>query len=90
MSQFPLVTDVVALPDMRLLVTFENGERRSYDCSKLLDRGAFTPLRDEAFFRGVQPDPHGFGVLWSDEVDLAEAELWLNGSSDLERTDGAP
>ena len=62
-----------------LLVVFRNGAQRIYDCTPLLDVDAFRPLRDLAFFRSVRPDPHGYGVIWNDEIDLAESEIWLNG-----------
>jgi hypothetical protein len=44
-----------------------------------LELPAFRVLKDEAFFRNVRPDDHGYGVVWSDDVDLAESELWLKG-----------
>ncbi len=62
-----------------MLVTFENGAVRLYDCRPLLAEAVFRPLADDAFFQHVRPDPHGYAVLWSDEIDLAESELWLNG-----------
>ena len=81
MDSWPRVRQVQPLAGRRLRVAFDNGQERIYDCEPLLDRPAFSLLRDPAFFRAVHPDPHGYGVLWSDEVDLAESELWLNGSS---------
>jgi uncharacterized protein DUF2442 len=73
------VRAVRPLPDKKLLVTFATSETRIYDCKPLLSDEAFRPLADEALFRQVRPDPHGYGVIWSDEIDLAESELWING-----------
>lgn len=80
MRSWPRVTQVEALARRRLRVVFADGQQRIYDCEPLLDRPAFSALRDPAFFAAVQPDPHGYGVVWDDTVDLAESELWLNGS----------
>jgi hypothetical protein len=80
MTKYPRVTSVQPLPAKRLRVTFENGEVKLYDCTPLLDELAFQPLRDEAFFRHVSPDRHGYAVIWNDAVDLAESELWLHGT----------
>lgn len=79
MKAYPRVKSVHALPSKRLRVTFENNEVRVYDCTPLLQEPPFRSLQDDAFFRKVYADPHGYGVAWSDEVDLAESELWLNG-----------
>jgi hypothetical protein len=84
MSSFPRVIRVQPLPRLRLRVAFDNGDTRLYDCAPLLDRAAFAPLRTDALFRAVQPDPHGYGVIWNDDIDLAESELWLNGAIDAE------
>lgn len=79
MNGFPRVKDVTPLEGRKLLVSFDNGERRVYDCAHLLGRPAFQDLRSDAFFGAVRPDPHGFGIVWNDDVDLAESELWLGG-----------
>ena len=76
---YPRVQSVRPLRGRKLLVTFSTGEARIYDCEPLLREEAFQPLADEAVFRQVRPDPHGYAVIWSDEIDLAESEIWLNG-----------
>jgi hypothetical protein len=43
-------------------------------------------LADEGFFRNVRADPHGFGIVWNDQVDLSESELWINGTAETEVT----
>jgi hypothetical protein len=79
MQTYPRVKAVTPLPDKKLWVSFRNGQARIYNCEPLLLEPAFHMLQNEAFFGAVQADPHGYGVIWSDEVDLSEAELWLNG-----------
>jgi hypothetical protein len=80
MYSYPKVKTVAVLSGRRLLVTFDNNETRTYDCAPLLADPAFRELANEAFFNFVRPDPHGYGVIWSDDVDLSESELWLNGT----------
>jgi hypothetical protein len=81
MESHPRVDAVQPLPGRRLRVHFSNGHSSVYDCSSLLADPAFRQLAEEAFFRNVRADPHGFGVVWSDEVDLSESELWLHGTA---------
>ena len=76
---FPRIKTVEALPDYHLLVTFRNGEKRVYDFRPKLTLETFRMLRNEAFFCAVKTDPHGYGIIWNDDLDLAESELWLNG-----------
>jgi len=54
----------------------------------LLKEEAFKPLLDNALFQSVKADKYGYGVIWSDEIDLSESELWKNGLP-AEQNDGA-
>lgn len=75
----PRVKAVQPLDDYRLHVTFENGVRRVYDCTPLLDKPVFAPLANRWLFRAVKVDQGGYGISWNDNIDLAEAELWIHG-----------
>ncbi len=80
MAQFyPKVLAVEVMSDYILRVTFADGSVKRYDCAPLLEQPAFRLLRDRAFFRAVHADRHGYGVVWNDDLDLAESELWLHG-----------
>jgi hypothetical protein len=52
---------------------------RLYDCQPLLAGGVFARLADEALFQQARVAAHGYGVVWDEELDLAESELWING-----------
>jgi len=78
--EIPRIETVTPIRGKRLLVFFKNGERRTYDCEPLLFRPQFRLLANPAFFRVVRVDVGGYGVSWSDEIDLSEYELWTNGT----------
>jgi len=78
---WPRVKSVRPLSGKKLLVEFDNGVSKTYDCSPLLELEVFRPLSDEALFRSVRADEHGYAVIWNDALDLAESELWLNGKA---------
>jgi hypothetical protein len=84
-NHFPKVKTVTPLAGKRLLVGFDNDIAKVYDCTPLLEREAFKPLQNETLFRQVHADPHGYAVIWNDDIDLAEAELWLRGVPAAER-----
>jgi hypothetical protein len=75
----PRIKAVTPLEGKRLLVTFVNGIQKIYDCQRILNLDRFQLLRHDAFFKAVTVDPGGYGVSWSDEMDLSEYELWNNG-----------
>ena len=78
---FPKVEAVTPLPNKKLLVRFVGGEDKVYDCRPLVDQEPFSPLTNESFFRQVKVDVGGYGISWTDSIDLSESELWLNGKT---------
>ncbi|MBF0549911.1 MAG: DUF2442 domain-containing protein [Deltaproteobacteria bacterium] len=82
MEEYPKVKSVEVLSGHRLKIVFVNGAVRYYDCNPLLEQPAFHVLKDEGFFRNVHPDAHGYGIVWNDNLDLAESELWVNGATE--------
>jgi hypothetical protein len=91
-EHYPRIESVLPLGGRRLLVAFTNGVTKVYDCTPLLAYEPFKPLAGDALFRCVKADPHGYGVVWNDNIDLAEAELWENGreTEQAHATDAAP
>jgi hypothetical protein len=77
----PKIEAITALADKKLLVRFVGGQRKLYDCAPLIDREPFSALDNESFFRRAKVDVGGYGISWSDDVDLSESELWLNGKA---------
>jgi hypothetical protein len=75
----PKIISVNPIKNKQLLVTFENGETRIYDCKPLLGKEMFRVLENEVFFKSVKVDSGGYGISWSDDIDLSEYEIWANG-----------
>ncbi len=62
------VKDVKPLKDYKLLLDFENGERKIFDISPYLEIGAFKTLRDEKLFNSVKVS---FDTIeWDNHLDL--------------------
>lgn len=74
----PKIQSVKPLENKRLLVKFENGIEKIYDCNQLLHLDAFQLLKNDAFFKSVKVDSGGYGISWDDDMDLSEYELWVN------------
>ncbi|TVQ96390.1 MAG: DUF2442 domain-containing protein [Spirochaetaceae bacterium] len=84
-SGYPKIRSVEPRPGKALRVTFDNGVRKEYDCTPLIQHESFRPLQDDAVFRCAHADPYGYGVVWNEEIDLAESEIWLHGRN-IEQT----
>ena len=74
----PKILSVQALENKKLLVKFDNGVERIYDCTPLLSLDMFELLKNDAFFKAVKVDAGGYGISWNDDADLSEYELWTN------------
>jgi hypothetical protein len=81
MEQIPRIKTVDIIGTFQLLVHFDNGEQRIYDCRPLLNRPQFHLLENQAFSRSVRVDPGGYGISWNDDIDISEYELWINGKA---------
>jgi hypothetical protein len=60
-------------------MAFVNGQTRLYDFTTKSGLPATELLRDEALFKTAHVDVGGYGIVWNDDLDIAESELWLNG-----------
>lgn len=80
---YPKITYVKPLKDMKLEVHFDNDEFKLYDCTPLLKKNLFKPLKNKILFKQVQVDSGGYGIIWNNNIDLAESELYLNGKKKI-------
>ncbi len=75
----PKVLSVQPLENKKLLIKFNNGVEKIYDCRPLIEKfEPFKALENEVFFKQVRVDGGGYGISWNDKVDLSEYELWTN------------
>jgi hypothetical protein len=66
------------MPNYRLKVQFANDETREFDVSPFLDKGVFSELKDEGYFKKVRV---AFGAVeWPNEQDFSKDTLYLLGT----------
>ena len=75
------VTEAQTLDGYRLALTFNDGQRRIFDCLPIIEQyKIFAPLRDEAIFHAFALD--GWTVTWLDgTVDIAPEHLYEMGQA---------
>lgn len=71
------VVAVTPLPDFKLSITFENGDRRLFDMVPYLDKGVFQLLQDESLFQQAHVDLGT--VCWPGNIDIAPETLHAKG-----------
>jgi len=67
--------NVFALDDMMLLITFNNGEKRLFDATVLLEYPAFIPLKDDQIFKSASVE-HGVVVWQNGDIDISPETLY--------------
>jgi Protein of unknown function (DUF2442) len=77
--KYPKIHQARAIDDMTLMIEFTNQEVKRYDIRPLLENPVFSPLRQPAFFRNFMVESGGYAIVWNEEIDLSEYELWKNG-----------
>ncbi len=71
------VIDVEPAGELRLILTFEGGQRREIDLAKMLAfTGVFEPLMDPACFRSVRVEPDVGTIVWPNGADLCPDVLY--------------
>lgn len=75
------IVSAKAIDDRTLIVKFTNLAIKKYDISKLLDNPMFATLRNPGFFRNYTVEPGGYALVWNEDIDLSEYELWQHGIS---------
>ena len=78
--RYPTIKSVSVLDGHQLLVSFSNDEQRLYDVSPLLNKDMFSSLKNPAVFQNVRVDAGGYALVWDEDTDISEYELWTHGT----------
>ncbi len=81
--QYPKIKSALAIDDHTLLVEFSNTEKRQYDITKLLENEMFYPLKNSGFFKNFKIDSTGYAIIWNEDIDISEYEIWQHGSRQI-------
>ena len=80
MNGIPKIKAVKPLDNMILMVTFDNNIMKHDDVKKIIDKfPVFEELKNKSIFNLAHVDCGGYGVSWTEEIDLSEYEIWDKG-----------
>ncbi len=71
---------VKAMDNYLLLIKFNNGEQKIYNCFPSLENNLFSELKDVDFFKTVHIDEMGV-VCWNDATDINPYDLYDNSEN---------
>ncbi|BAP57326.1 hypothetical protein THII_3029 [Thioploca ingrica] len=77
---YPKIKSAQVIDDHTLIVEFANEEKRKYDMTKLFDKEVFFPLKNPGFFKNFQIDSSGCAIIWNEDIDVSEYEIWSHGT----------
>lgn len=79
---FHKVNSVSPLKDYKLSVHFWDGTTKIYDVKPWLEsEPVFESLKNKSLFESVKVDGVGYGISWTDDIDLSCDELWEGGKT---------
>lgn len=78
---YPKILDAKATEDYQLYVTFSNHVTKKINMAKKIKEQRFMALQDKFLFKNVQVDKGGYGISWTDDIDISEYEAWQEGEA---------
>lgn len=73
----PTAIQVEAICEYKIMVTFDNGEKKCFDVEPYIKGEWYGRLRSLEYFKRVSTD--GFTVVWPDGQDICPDELYYLG-----------
>ncbi len=70
----PTAIEVSALNDYKILIKFDNEEKKIFDVSKLFSRKPFISLKDKSIFNTAHTN--GITIEWVNDIDICPDELY--------------
>jgi hypothetical protein len=78
--KYPTIKSAEAIDNQTLLVEFSNQGKRQYNITRLLKKEVFLPLKNPAFFKNFRVEQGGYAIVWNEDIDISEYELWIHGT----------
>ena len=82
---FVKIKSIEILPDFKIKALYDCGVVKTYDFNALIqNHKAFKPLGQKNLFNQAKVDCGGYGICWTDDIDIDSGEIWYNGVTTLE------
>ena len=71
------IKSVITMDDFKLLLEFNNDEKRVFDVKPLLGKPVFQPLKNKMLFDKVHII-YDYTIAWNDEIDMCPDSLYID------------
>ncbi|MBQ5781133.1 MAG: DUF2442 domain-containing protein [Spirochaetaceae bacterium] len=75
----PTVINAIPKDDYKLVLSFDNGEKKVFDVKPYITGSWFGKLNSKDYFAAVKTN--GFNVEWPDGQDICPDDLYFNSKS---------
>ena len=72
----PKITEVKPMPDYKLRLDYETGEKKIFDVTPYIIGDWYGRLKELSYFQTVHVISGGSGIEWPDGQDIAPHELY--------------
>ncbi|MGB3293444.1 MAG: DUF2442 domain-containing protein [Phormidesmis sp.] len=79
--KYPRILRAKVTDDYTLIIEFSDKSLKQYSFRHLLLISMFAPLQNPTFFKSFKIEPGGYALVWNEDIDISEYELWKNGTS---------
>ena len=81
---FVKIKSIEILPDFKIKALYDCNVVKTYDFNALIkNHKAFKPLQQKNLFKQAKVDCGGYGICWTDDIDIDSGEIWYNGITEL-------
>ncbi len=82
---FVKIKNIEILSDFKIKALFSCDVVKTYDFNNLIqNHKAFKDLQQNNLFNQAKVDCGGYGICWTDDIDIDSGEIWYNGTTTLE------
>ncbi|MBP7433535.1 DUF2442 domain-containing protein [bacterium] len=75
----PRIIDLKVLEDFEIIAFFSDGSVKKFNFKPLLKEEVYKDLSNPSFFKMAKIDAGGYGISWSDLIDIDSNDIWVLG-----------
>lgn len=75
----PKIVRIEVADNFQIIAVFSDGSVKKFDFKPLLKEKQYVELNNLSFFQMAKIDAGGYGVSWSDMIDIDSNDIWVAG-----------
>lgn len=81
----PVILKITFLKDYKIIAEFRDGSVKIYNFKPLLKKEPFSLLQSTTLFANGKIDAGGYGISWTDTIDIDAYDIWVAGKDITEQ-----